>query len=72
MTRTIRLALIDSFFDIPGDSTLTNREDFVERQEHLYGEAYSVQEHLCEQAQRRKKGYGIRVISASFSVGFWV
>ena len=60
-------------FDSPGDSAPTNREDFVERQERLCCEAYSlVRRHLGEQAQRRKKGYDMRVRPASFTVGTWV
>ena len=45
-------APIDLVFGTPNDSASTNREDFVERQERLYREAYSlVRRHLSEQAQ---------------------
>ena len=48
-------APIDLVFGSPGDSAPTNGEDFVERQERLYREAYSfVRRHLGEQTQRRK------------------
>ena len=66
-------APIDLVFGSSGNSVPTNREDFVERQERLYREAYSlVRRHLGEQAQRRMKGYGMRVRPASFTVGTWV
>ena len=66
-------APIDLVFGCPDDSAPTNREGFVERQERLYREAYSlVRRHMGEQAQRRKKGYDMRVRPASFTVGSWV
>ena len=66
-------APIDLVFGSSSDSAPNNREDVVEWQERLYREAYSlVREHLGEQAQRRKKGYDMRVRPASFTVGTWV
>ena len=66
-------APIDLVFGSPDDSPPTNRAEFVERQESLYREAYSLmQRYLGEQAQRRKKGYDMRVRPAFFTVGTWV
>ena len=49
----------------------SSREDFVERQERLYREAYSmVCIHLGEQALRQL--YDMRVPPATFPVGIWV
>ena len=42
---------IDLVFGSTGDSAPTNREDFVEQQERLYREAYSlVRVHMGEEA----------------------
>ena len=55
------------------DMSASSRKDFVERQEQLYREAYSmVRAHLGEQALRRKQSVDMRVRPATFPVGTWV
>ena len=65
-------APIDLILGAANDLPASSREDFVERQERLYREAYSmVCAHLGEQGQWQKQSYNMRVQPTTFPVMTW-
>ena len=66
-------AQIEMVLGYSNDLPVSSREDFVERQEPLYHEVYSmVRAHLGEQALWRKQSYGMQVRLTTFPLGTWV